>query len=94
VELFREQARIAEGRHLAVFDGGYALGSVVRPLISPEDDSPRIEFLTRLRHNARLYALPPKERPKLIFYSSLPVFDVSPFAMGRDWLPGWNPGAT
>jgi hypothetical protein len=35
VELFREQVRIAKGRHLAVFDGGYALGSVVRPLISP-----------------------------------------------------------
>jgi hypothetical protein len=63
VELFREQARIAKGRHLAVFDGGYALGSVVRPLIRPEG-SPRIEFLTRLRHDARLYALPPTERPE------------------------------
>ena len=36
MELFRgEQVRIAKGRHLAVFDGGCALGSVVRPLISP-----------------------------------------------------------
>ena len=26
--------------------------------------APRIEFLTRLRHDARLYALPPAERPK------------------------------
>ena len=64
VELFREQARIAKGRHLAVFDGGYALGSVVRPLILPADASPRIEFLTRLRQDARLYALPPTERPE------------------------------
>jgi len=62
VELFREQARMARGRHLAVFDGGYALGSVVRPLIQPEDGSPRIDFLTRLRHDARLYALPSTER--------------------------------
>ena len=31
---------------------------------------------------------------KLIFYSSSPIFDVSPFAMGRDSLPSENPGAT
>ena len=64
MELFREQAWIAKGRRFAVFDGGYALVSVVQPLISPEDGSPRIEFLTRLRHDDRLHALPPKERPK------------------------------
>jgi hypothetical protein len=64
VELIREQARMAGGLHLSVFDGGYALGSVVRPLVVPEDDFPRIEFLTRLRHDARLYAQPPKRRPE------------------------------
>ena len=64
MELFREQAWIAKGRRFAVFDGGYALVSVVQPLISPEDGSSRIEFLTRLRHDDRLHALPPKERPK------------------------------
>ena len=66
VELLREQARIIKGKHLAVFDGGYALGSVVRPLVLPEDGAPRIEFLTRLRHDARLFALPlpPEQRPK------------------------------
>jgi hypothetical protein len=64
VELIREQARMVGGLHLSVFDGGYALGSVVRPLVVPEPGSPRIELLTRLRHDARLYALPPKERPK------------------------------
>ena len=35
VELLREQARIVKGKHLAVFDGGYALESVVRPLVLP-----------------------------------------------------------
>jgi hypothetical protein len=69
VELIREQARITGGRHLAVFDGGFALQSVVRPLVSPEAEGggkapPRVEFLTRLRHDARLYAVPPAERPK------------------------------
>jgi hypothetical protein len=69
VALIREQARLADGRHLAVFDGGFALASVVRPLVSPAAEGegkapPRVEFLTRLRHDARLYALPPTERPK------------------------------
>jgi DDE superfamily endonuclease len=64
VELLREQARIGDGPHLGVFDGGYALKNVVRPLVMPEGGSPRIEFLTRLRHDARLYRLPPSERPK------------------------------
>jgi hypothetical protein len=64
VELLREQARVSGGLHLGVFDGGYALKTVVRPLVCPEDGQPRIEFLTRLRHDARLHALPPTERPK------------------------------
>jgi hypothetical protein len=64
VALIREQGRLVGGRHLAIFDGGYALTSVVRPLIAPGGDSPRVEFLTRLRHDARLHALPPKGRRK------------------------------
>jgi hypothetical protein len=36
VDLFREQAGIVGGRHWAVFDGGFALKSVVRPLVLPE----------------------------------------------------------
>ena len=64
VELLRAQARIIAGKHLGVFDGGYALRSVVRRLVRPEDGSPRVEFLTRLRHDARLYALPAAEQPK------------------------------
>ena len=64
VELLRQQTRVIGGRHLAVFDGGYALKTVIRPLASPEDGSPRIDFLTRLRHDARLHALPLKQRRK------------------------------
>jgi hypothetical protein len=66
VELLREQARIIPGKHLGVFDGGYALKSVVRPLVLPEGGAPRVDFLTRLRRDARLFALPLplEQRPK------------------------------
>jgi len=66
VELLREQARIIKGKYLAVFDGGYALESVVRLLVLPEGGSPRIDFVTRLRCDARLFALPlaPEQWPK------------------------------
>ncbi len=64
VELLREEARSADGPHLGVFDGGYALKNVVRPLVMPEEGFPHIDFLTRLRHDARLHALPPAKRPK------------------------------
>jgi hypothetical protein len=61
VAAVREQAR-EDGPHLAVFDGGFALASVVRPLTHPEADQPRIEFVTRLRSDSRLCRLPPSER--------------------------------
>ena len=64
VEILREQARMTDGPHLGVFDGGYALGNVVRPLVVPDEGFRRIEFLTRLRHDARLHALPATKRPK------------------------------
>src|SRR5262249_51209772 len=62
VELIREQAQIIGGIHLAGFDGGYALKSVVRPLVAPEEGQTRIEVLTRVRHDAPLHAPPPRER--------------------------------
>ena len=40
VELGREHARPPPGKHLGVFDGGFALRSVVRPLVRPEDGRP------------------------------------------------------
>jgi DDE superfamily endonuclease len=95
VALFRAQARIIVGKHLGVFDGGYALRSVVRRLVLPEDASPRVEFLTRLRHNARLYALPPEERPqgkrgpKPKWGKKLP-----PPRQGGRWAGPWHVGFT
>lgn len=63
VDLLRHQARGDSGPHLGVFDGGFALRSVVRPLVLPDrPDQPRIDVVTRLRHDARLCALPPQTR--------------------------------
>ena len=51
VEMGRRHARISRGKQSLVFDGGYALGSVVRPLAEPDEPGqPRVEFLTRPRH--------------------------------------------
>jgi hypothetical protein len=80
VDLFREQARLIKGLHLAIFDGGFALGSVVRPLVLPQDGSRRIEFLTRLRHDARLYALPKWGKR------------LSPPRQGGRWAAPWQVG--
>jgi hypothetical protein len=93
VELIKEQARIVGGLHLGVFDGGFALASVVRPLVRPEDDSPRIEILTRLRQDARLYALPPKERPKGK-RGPMPVWGkkLPPPRQGGRWAGPWHVG--
>jgi hypothetical protein len=62
VEMLRGQAEMHAGKHLAVFDGAFAVGSVVRRLADPEPGQPRIDFVTRLRHDARLCALPPAQR--------------------------------
>jgi hypothetical protein len=95
VELLREQARIAPGqKHLGVFDGGYALRSVVRPLVLPEGGGRRIDFLTRLRRDARLFALPPTDRPagargpKPKWGRRLP-----PPRRGGFWERGWRTGS-
>jgi hypothetical protein len=88
VELLREHARTLGGRHLAVVDGGYALKSVVRPLVQPGEDSPRIEFLTRLRHDARLYAPPPEQRrANQVWGRRLP-----PPRQGGRWTRHWHEG--
>ena len=62
-ELGREHAQACSGKTLGVFDGGFALRSVVRPLVRPDEPGvPRVDILTRLRHDARLHALPPPTR--------------------------------
>lgn len=63
VELLRGAASHTPGRHLGVFDGAFAVRSVVRPLTQPEPGQPRVEFLTRLRGDARLHHRPPAEVP-------------------------------
>jgi hypothetical protein len=40
---------------LAVFDGAYAVETVIRPWLSPQADRRQIEIVTRLRGEARLY---------------------------------------
>lgn len=88
VALLRQQARTTGGRHLALFDGGYALASVVRPLVLPEDGSPRIEFLTRLRHDARLHApRPERHRANQKWGRKLP-----PPRRGGWWTRHWQEG--
>ena len=64
VELLRQQATMQEGPHLAVFDGAFAVANVVRPLVRPEAGQPRIEFVSRLRRNARLFEWPSPQRRK------------------------------
>jgi len=59
VEALRGCASASAGPHLAIFDGGYAVSSVVEPLTNPEGEEPRMEFLSRLRFDARLYEPPP-----------------------------------
>jgi hypothetical protein len=63
VALVQEHAASVPAAHLAVFDGGFAFASVVRPLVQPPAGKPRIDFLTRLRTDARLHALPPPPAP-------------------------------
>jgi DDE superfamily endonuclease len=88
VELLREQARTLGGRPLGVFDGGDALASVVRPLVAPEDGSPRVESLTRLRHDARLHApLPERHRANQKWGKKL-----APPRQGGRWSVPWQEG--
>jgi len=93
VALFRQQAANVPGKHLAVMDGAFALRSVVRPLLLPEEGEPRLDFLTRLRRDARLTELPPppgsvkRRGPKPKWGRRLPP----PKQAGR-WRVPWQEG--
>ena len=93
VELLRQEAVYdADAEHLGVFDGAFAVHSVVRPLVCPEPGQRRVEFLTRLRGDARLYALPqtpPADRPgpKPKWGRRLP-----PPRQGGRWKGAWQTG--
>jgi hypothetical protein len=94
VELLRrEAAHVPDGEHLAAFDGAFAVASVVRPLVRPQEPGHlRVEFLTRLRGDARLHALPTepppgKRGPKPKWGKRLP-----PPRQGGRWPGPWQEG--
>lgn len=94
VDLLWQQALWLPGPHLAVFDGGFALASVVRPLVRPSDPRQgRIEFITRLRRDARLCHRPPTQRrpgqrgPTPKWGKALP-----PPRQGGRWPGAWHEG--
>ena len=91
-QLRREAGHVPDGEHLAVFDGAFAVRSVVRRLVRPEPRQPQVEFLTRLRHDARLHALPApppagRRGPKPKWGPRLP-----PPRQGGRWSGGWHEG--
>jgi hypothetical protein len=91
VELFRQQAAHVPGKHVGVFDGAFAVGSVVQPLVLPPEGEVRIDFLTRLRRDARLHELPPaagsskRRGPKPKWGRRLP-----PPKQGGRWRVPWQ----
>ncbi len=94
VQLAGQQAQAVPGKHLTVFDGAYAVRTVVRPLARPEEPGqPVIEVVTRLRHDARLFAVAPAERskgqrgPTPRWGRPLP-----PPRQGGRWPGGWQTG--
>ena len=81
------------GPHLAVFDGGFALRSVVRPLVCPKDkELPRIDFVTRLRHDARLYRPAEARRPGQRGRTPLWGRRLPPPRQGGRWPGAWQEG--
>ena len=94
VEMGREHAKACPGKSLGTFDGAFAVASVVRPLVKPDEaDQPRVDFVTRLRHDARLHALPPAQRrpgqrgPAPVWGKRLP-----PPRQGGRWPGAWQQG--
>jgi hypothetical protein len=93
VDLVRREATTIPGKHLAVFDGAFAVASVVRRLVCPEGPQPVVDFLTRLRSDARVYAWPKAERragrrgPPRKWGRPLP-----PPRQGGRWPGAWRTG--
>jgi DDE superfamily endonuclease len=93
VTMLRQEAKNVDAEHLGVFDGAFAVRSVVRSLVWPAPGEPRVEFLTRLRSDARLHALPPpaaeagRRGPKRKWGPRLP-----PPRRGGQWPVAWQEG--
>jgi hypothetical protein len=91
VQTMQQQAAVQEGLHLVVFDGAFAVASVVRRLVRPDAGKPRIEFITRLRCDARLYAIPqPREHQR----GRKPKWGrrLPPPQQGGRWSGQWHDG--
>ena len=63
VDLLERAARTLRSDLLGVFDGAYAMSTVVQPLLDREPVGGRIDFVSRIRANARLYEIPPARQP-------------------------------
>lgn len=57
--MLEEATRTLRNDVLGVFDGAYGVAPMVRPLLDRRPDEERLDFVSRLRANARLYAIPP-----------------------------------
>jgi len=55
VDMLRQADATSAAPILAAFDGAYAMGTVIKPCLNPPADGRRIEIVTRLRKDARLY---------------------------------------
>jgi hypothetical protein len=94
VELAQGHAKACPGKTLCAFDGAFAVRSVVRPLVKPQGEgAPRVDVLTRLRHDAVLFSLPPAQRkkgqrgPTPVWGKRLP-----PPRQGGRWPGQWQTG--
>ncbi len=94
VEMAHEHAKACPGKNLEVFDGAFAVASVVQPLVKPSEVAQRrIDIVTRLRHDARLHALPPKERqPHQRGRTPLWGKRLPAPSKGADWPTAWQSG--
>lgn len=88
------ECKAGDGKNLAIFDGAFAVASVVRPLVKPNQPGlPRVDILTRLRLDARLNTLPPTERRKGK-RGPLPKWGkkLAPPRQGGRWPGHWQTG--
>jgi hypothetical protein len=93
IGMARDYARCCPDKALGVFDGGFALRSVARPLARPTSpDQPRSDFVTRLRHDAALYALPPSRRPHQRGRTRVWGKRLAPPRQGGRWPSAWQEG--
>jgi hypothetical protein len=97
LELLRQADTESTAPILGVFDGAYAVDTVVAPCVNPEPGLRRIEILTRLRVDARLYhpvvsrAQRKGRRPKWGERIAAPqhhVFWSTSWRTGRAWVYG------